>query len=492
MKRLGLAAIALFAVLLAVWAIFFRSGSAGSGGLEIETAQLERRDLSRIVSATGEIAPLVTVEVGSQLSGQILEITKDFNETVSEGDLLARLDPQTYESRVNEARASLEVAEAQVEVNRAGVTRAQAELREAERAFNRAQELLARGTYAEAQFDTFESTYTSAQAGLAVARANLRNAQATLAQRQANLDNAEVDLERTSIRAPIDGIVIDRQIDVGQTVAASLNAPVLFIIAQDLSRIQIEAQVDEADIGQIATDQPVSFDVDAYPGREFAGTVSQVRLAALNEQNVVTYTVVIEADNPGQRLLPGMTANVDIVTGAVTGVLAAPNAALRFAPRGAAEALVEAGGGASPGRAGGGGAMLDATVERLTEELELGEQQAGEVRRALEEAFAGLRQQMRAPGGPGAGRPDMQAMMQRALRDVLTADQMARFQQLQAERGARGGERPARGTLWIETAQGRLRSQPVLLGLSDGQYTQIMGDTLEAGSPVVVRVREAG
>ncbi|WP_270375778.1 efflux RND transporter periplasmic adaptor subunit [Marinicauda sp. Alg238-R41] len=491
MKRLGLAAIAFLALLLAVWAIFLRGGAGAPGGLEIETAQLERRDLSRIVSATGEIAPLVTVEVGSQLSGQILEITKDFNDTVAEGDLLARLDPQTYESRVNEARASLEVAQAQVEVNRAGVTRAQAELREAERAFNRAQELLARGTYAEAQFDTFESAYTSAQAGLAVARANLRNAQATLAQRQANLDNAEVDLERTSIRAPIDGIVIDRQIDVGQTVAASLNAPVLFIIAQDLSRIQIEAQVDEADIGQIATDQPVSFDVDAYPGRDFAGTVSQVRLAALNEQNVVTYTVVIEADNPGQRLLPGMTANVDIVTGAVTGVLAAPNAALRFAPRGAAEALVETGG-ASPDRAGSGGAMLDATVERLTEELELDEDQAGDVRRALEEAFAGLRQQMRAPGGPGAGRPDMQAMMQRALRDVLSADQMARFQQLQSERGARGGERPARGTLWVETAQGRLRNQPVLLGLSDGQYTQIMGDTLEAGSPVVVRVREAG
>lgn len=478
-------------VAVAVWFLGFKdAGTTSAGGLQIGKSAIERRDLQRVVASSGRIAPLVTVEVGSQLSGQIQEINADFNDAVSAGDLLARIDPQTFQTRVQEAQASLEVARAQVSVAEANVQRALSELNAAERAFARAESLRERGTFSEAQYDSAQTAFESARAGLAVSRANLRNSQATLQQRTANLESAQVDLERTFIRSPIDGVVIDRQIDEGQTVAASFNAPVLFLIAQDLSRIQIEAEIDEADIGQIDEGQQVTFDVDAYPDQEFTGEVVQVRLAANDEQNVVTYTVVIEAVNRGGRLLPGMTANVTIVTGEVEGALAAPNAALRFAPRGAAEALVvESEGGQGGGRRGGGGGPMGGMLNQLAEDLDLTDEQREAATAALQETFANIRRQMQAAqaGGP---RPDFQAMTRRALSEVLTADQMRRYDELAAERAA-NRQNVRRGQLWVETDTGQLQARPVGLGLSDGQFTQILGPGLEEGDEVVTRVREA-
>jgi len=469
-----------------IWFFFFRDGAATTGDLVIETSAAEPRDISRIVSSSGAIAPLVTVEVGSQLSGQILELQADFNDQVSSGDLLARIDPQTFETRVEEAQASLEVASAQVVVAEANLERARVDLEVSQRSFDRAQELVQRGTYSAAQYDTAESALAAANAALLVARANLRNARASELQRRASLESAEVDLERTYIRSPIEGVVIDRQIDEGQTVAASFNAPVLFLIAQDLSRIQIEAEIDEADIGQIAEGQTVTFDVDAYPNREFAGEVTQVRLAATNEANVVTYTVVIQADNPGQRLLPGMTANVSIVTGEVEDALSVPNAALRFTPRGAAEALVEANEAEQGGRRQGGGAAM---IDRLAEELELSDDQRDDVERVMRETFQQMRAQFQNPA-PGAPRPNPQALIRRALSGVLTADQMARYDALSEER-AQQREEVRRGSIWIETEDGRLQERPVGIGLSDGQFTQVIGPALTEGDRVVTRVRES-
>ncbi|MGP1275218.1 MAG: efflux RND transporter periplasmic adaptor subunit [Caulobacterales bacterium] len=491
MKKIVIAAAALIALAaIAFWA-WQAFGTRSEGGLQVETAPIEARDLSRQVASTGAIAPLITVEVGSQLSGQILELAADFNDEVESGQILARLDPQTFETRVREARASLEVAQSQVSVSQANLTRARSEAREAERAFERARELVERGTYSQVQFDTAETARDSAQAGVLVAEANLRNARATLDQRQAALESAQVDLERTTIRSPIDGVVIDRQVDVGQTVAASLNAPVLFIIARDLSRIQIEAQVDESDIGQIAVGQPVTFEVDAFREREFTGEVRQVRLAALATQTVVTYTVVIEAENPGQRLLPGMTANVNIVTGDVEGALTVPATALRFQPRGAAESLVasESGNAGSGGARAGGNPML----ARLLDPLELPEDRRAEAERALQSAFEEMRRAGPAGMGGAGGFP---AMIQRALGDILTQEEIARLNTMMAEARAGGGARNRarsevqRGTIWVQRSDGRIQSRPVLVGLSDGQYTQIMGEGLNEGENVVVRVRE--
>ncbi|MEQ8405478.1 MAG: efflux RND transporter periplasmic adaptor subunit [Oceanicaulis sp.] len=491
MKRAiwALAAVAVAAA-AAWWFVLREDGAGAAGALEIETSALERRDLERIVASSGRIAPLVTVEVGSQLSGQILEIYADFNDRVEAGAMLARLDPQTFTTRVAEAEASTEVARAQVEVSRANVVRTRAELEAAQRAFDRAESLRERGTFSEAQYDQAYTALENARAGLAVANANLRNARAGLQQREANMESARVDLERTNIRAPIDGVVIDRQIDEGQTVAASFNAPVLFLLAQDLTRVQIEAQIDEADIGQIEEGQRVSFDVDAYPDDDFDGEVVQVRLAATDEGNVVTYTVVIEADNPRQRLLPGMTANVSIVTGRVEDALAAPNAALRFAPRGAAEALVVESEGGGGTRGGGGGDRMGAMIDRLAEDLDLTEEQKEEARAALRDAFADIRRRMQAAQAGGGARPDFQALMRRALSDVLTADQLARYDALAAERANRRSD-VRRGQLWVETPEGRLQSRPVGLGLSDGQFTQVLGEAFDTGDQVVTRVRES-
>jgi len=488
-KRLiVLGGVVLGAALLA-WFVFGRSDTVAAGAFTIEASAAETRDISRIVASSGAIAPLVTVEVGSQLSGQILELHADFNDQVEAQTLLARIDPQTFETRVQEAEAALEVASAQVAVSRANLERARVDLNVAQRTFDRAESLLARGTFSESQYDAAESGLAAARAGLQVAEANLRNARASQQQREANLSSAQVDLDRTFIRSPIDGVVIDRQIDEGQTVAASFNAPVLFLIAQDLSRIQIEAQIDEADIGQISQDQAVSFDVDAYPDRDFAGVVTQVRLAATDQQNVVTYTVVIEADNPGQRLLPGMTANVTITTGQVEDALAVPNAALRFTPRGAAESLVVASeDAASGGRRGGGGNPGAGMVDRLAEQLELTDEQRQQAEQALRETFQNMRRQFQGP--PGAGRPNPQAMIRRALSDILTAEQLARYDALARERATRR-DQVRRGVVWVETAEGRLQQRPVALGLSDGQYTQVMGDALQPGDRIVTRVRES-
>lgn len=495
MARIIIGLIVIGAIVAAGWYWFGSSdGNSLSGEITIETVAIEKRDLSRSVSSTGAIAPLVLVEVGSQLSGQVLEINKDFNDQVSEGELIARIDPQTFATRVREAEASLQVSQAQVSVSEANLVRARAELREADRAFERAEELLERGTYSEAQFDTALTRRDSTQAALTVAEANLRNSRATAQQRDANLESARVDLERTYIRSPIDGVVIDRQIDVGQTVAASFNAPVLFLIAQDLSRIQIEAQVDEADIGDIQVDQSVSFDVDAYPDRDFTGEVKQVRLAATTEQNVVTYTVVIEANNPGQRLLPGMTANVNIITGEVADALSLPNAALRFEPRGTAETLIDASqseGQSGGQRRGGSGNPMSAMMDRLSEQLEMSDEQRDQAETALGEAFAQLRAQAQAGGGQG-GRPDIQGMIQRALRDILTPEQMELLAELQSEQGGRRRDgNVRRATVWIETENGRLAQRQVSIGLSDGQFTQIISDNFQTGDVVVTRVREA-
>jgi HlyD family secretion protein len=251
---------------------------------------------------------------------------------------------------VREAEAAVQVAEAGTALQRAAITRAEANLRKAERDHRRAESLQARGTASQATLDAAVAAFEAAEAELAIARAEAANAEATLLQRNAALESARIELDRTYIRSPIDGVVIERSVEVGQTVAASLSAPKLFTIAQDLTRIQIDAQVDEADIGQVTAGNPVTFGVDAFPAESFTGTVEQLRLAPESLQNVVTYTVVIAARNDDGRLLPGMTANVEILTGERRNVRVVPNEALRFRPRGAAERLAPGLPAAAPGR----------------------------------------------------------------------------------------------------------------------------------------------
>ena len=338
------------------------------------TAAVERGDLRTTVTATGTLNAVETVEVGSQLSGQVAELLVDFNDEVSEGQPLARLDPRTFESEVREAEAALEVARAQVlteratlqtaiseaaatrsrlKVAEAGVEGARAQLAETERDLRRKQVLAGTQTLArahvdqattvnqsaaaglraaEAQVEIAREAVVAAEAGQLMADANLLYAQAAEKQQAAELDQARIDLARTVIAAPSDGVVIGRDVDRGQTVAASLEAPTLFTIAQDLRQMEVHAKVDEADIGQIRVGQRASFTVDAHPGRTFSGTVQQIRKAPEVVENVVTYTVVLSAQNADLALLPGMTAMIQVVVEEVEDVLKVPNAAVRFRP----------------------------------------------------------------------------------------------------------------------------------------------------------------
>lgn len=281
-------------------------------------AKIEKGSLTAQVSATGTLAPVVSVQVGSQVSGQIKEVLVDFNSEVKTGQLIARLDPENFQHRMHQAKADLEAAQASIAVN-------QATLNEAQRDFDRKNHLVEKRFLSPAELDKARSTREAAEA-------QLKSSQAQGRQREAQLAQARVELNRTAIRAPIAGIVIKRSIEPGQTVAASLQSPELFVIAKNLADMQIETAIDEADIGRIRVDQKATFTVDAFPGRVFEGTVRQMRKAAQVISNVVTYTVIISAANPELILMPGMTANVRIVTAKKETVLKVPNAALRFKP----------------------------------------------------------------------------------------------------------------------------------------------------------------
>lgn len=473
MKRIGLVVLLLLLAGAGAWG-YVRWQQPEGNGVELETADVAVGDVRRLVSTSGKVRALITVEVGSQLSGQIAELGADFNSQVSRGDVLARIDPKTFEARVSEAEAAVAVAEAGVAVQAAAIARVRAGLQQAEDSYRRAEALVARGNMSTAAHDAARTALATSQAELAVAEAQLANARAALRQRQAALQSARIDLERTYIRAPIDGVVIDRTIDLGQTVAASLAAPTLFTIAKDLREVQIDALVDEADIGQVAEGQAVGFSVDAHPDAKFEGRVQQIRLAGVEEQNVVTYTVVIAADNPRRLLLPGMTANVDIVTGERSGVLTVPNGALRFRPRGAARALVQ--------ERGEGDSPAARILARLAPALAMSEAQVAQAREALRQAFAGIGPQL------AAGEVDRDTMTQRfrqAMATVLTPEQQAKYLVIQ--------DRLAQmrfGTVWVRLADGRLAPRRVRLGISDARATEVEGEALQAGDVVVLRARE--
>ena len=253
-------------------AAYYHWQSQGRAGrLDIQTAEVKRGDVRRVVSTSGTVRALVTVDIGSQLSGNIGEVNVDYSTEVKKGEVLARIEPSSFETRVREEEAGVAVARANVDLQHASVQRAEANLHKAGLDLGRAKELVLKGATSQAALDTAVAAEQSARADLAIAKANVENAKATLLQREATLDSARIDLDRTYIRSPIDGVVIDKIVEVGQTVAASLQAPKLFTIAQDLNHVQIEAQVDEADIGQVARDNPVSFTVDAYPDVTFDG-----------------------------------------------------------------------------------------------------------------------------------------------------------------------------------------------------------------------------
>jgi HlyD family secretion protein len=286
----------------------------------LNTAAVTQGDVIATVEATGTLEAVTTVEVGTQVSGTIKTLGADFNSQVRKGQIIAQLDPSLFETQVAQEQAT--VSRLKAEVERARVQAADAKVK-----LGRARELADQDLIAKSDLDAAGSTANAADA-------SVKSAEAQLVQAQASLGQAQVNSSHTIIRAPIDGVVITRNVNVGQTVAASMQAPTLFIIANDLTEMQVNASVDESDIGKIKMHQPVRFRVDAYPNETFTGTVSQVRLQPVVEQNVVSYVTVIDVPNPQLKLKPGMTAAVTIETARADDAMKVPNAALRFRPQG--------------------------------------------------------------------------------------------------------------------------------------------------------------
>src|SRR5881296_723112 len=296
------------------------------------TAKVERGEIHDVVEATGTINAVITVQVGSQVSGTISKLNVDFNSRVHKGDVVALIDPALLNGALLQARADLENAKANLVAARANLEKAKASWVQTKADYDRTAGLFKDGILSQQQLDLAKANYDSANATVAAAAANVTQAQAQVSQKQAALAVAQTNLDYTVIRSPIDGTVVARNVDVGQTVAASLQAPTIFTIAQDLKKMQVYAKTDESDVGNIKVGKEVTFKVDAFPKETFRGMVSQVRMNATTVQNVVTYDTIIEFANPDLKLFPGMTAYVTIPVATAQNVLKLPNTALRYKP----------------------------------------------------------------------------------------------------------------------------------------------------------------
>jgi HlyD family secretion protein len=325
---------------VAVAAFWYLRRPGSEQGTSLRTVPVKRGDLVVTISATGTVEPEEVVDVGAQVAGMILTFGKDkqgkaidYGSVVEEGTVLAQIDDSLYAADVAQAKAQLEQARAGVRRAEADLGQLRARLLQAERDWARAQKLGPSEALSQSDFDAAQSAYEVAKANVGVGEAAIVQAKDSVAQADAGLQRAQRNLGYCTIKSPVKGVIIDRRVNIGQTVVASLNAPSLFLIAKDLKRMQVWVAVNEADIGNIRPDQPVTFTVDAYPGQVFQGKVGKVRLNATMTQNVVTYTVEVNTDNSNSMLLPYLTANVKFGVNERRNVLLVPNAALRWTPR---------------------------------------------------------------------------------------------------------------------------------------------------------------
>jgi len=381
---------------LGAWAIF-----GGAAGVQYRTASVEHGDINVTISSTGNPNAVVTVQVGTQVSGVVVALFADFNSKVTKGQLIARIDPAPFQAKVDQATANLDAAQAAVAnaqavvqqalagiqsansslaAAQANVVKAQAVTDDAKVKVDRRVIMVGQGADSKEDMETAQTTYKSAVAdhnalvaqqhavedSVKVAQAQLNVAHSLVAANQsqvkqftAALQSSQLDLDHTSITAPVNGVVVSRNVDVGQTVAASLSAPTLFLIAQDLTKMQVDTNVSEADVGRVQVGQPASFTVDAYPGQVFTGGVIQIRKAPINVANVITYDAVIGVSNPDMKLFPGMTANVKILVNQRPNVMKVLNAALRYHPATETVATVASKGGGQSRRCGWPQSALD-------------------------------------------------------------------------------------------------------------------------------------
>src|SRR5215813_826249 len=522
--------VALMVVLVAApGGAWFYAQSHGNAP-RFRTAKIERGPLTATVSATGTLNAVVTVQIGSQVSGQIKELFADFNSQVKRNQLVARIDPEKFQAVVSQAKAQVDAARATVLNQRALVEKTRADLANAQaalavakaqtakaqfavvdsrRTLTRNSDLRVKGFIAQADEDTAQAAHDSAvaqaesskaqedaqasqirsaEAQLRVAEAQLQSALANVTQQEAGLRQAQVDLDHTAIRAPVDGVVVSRSVDVGQTVAASLQAPTLFTIAQDLTQMQVDTNVDEADVGRIKEGLRATFTVDSFANQIFSGAVMQVRKAPPVLQNVVTYNVVISARNPDLRLLPGMTANVRLVVAQKESVLKIPNSALRFRLPGDESVAPRAGGGGSNQGTAPGLPSAEQIRDRLTKALGLTQEQ----QEKLEPILRDTGQKMRGLASRGLSDSERRVEAQRIreasrdqIRALLSAAQRAKYDteltDLQLAR-----QTTVSGRVFVIGDGSKPTPVTVHMGITDGNFTEILGGDLKDGQEVLV------
>jgi HlyD family secretion protein len=533
--RRTLTALALIAAVALLGGRYLIDFSANTAENSYRLARVDRGTVLATVSSTGTINPVTTVIVGSQLSGQVVEILADYNSEVTADQVVARLNSDQIRARLDAARADLAqtraqklVTEAQIERSnseieraksieadaKAQIERASALLADAERLVDRQTELQSRGFSATATLDTARSQRDAQRAAVAQARAalagaiaqqqtlaaDLKVAQAQLAsvtaqiqQREAQVRQIEVDLRNTEIRSPVSGVVIQRNIELGQTVAASLQAPTLFLIADDLRRMEIAANIDEADVGRVREGQRVTFTVNAYPGRTFEGRVKQLRLGSQTVQNVVIYTAIISVENPRLELKPGMTANLRIETERRDDVVRVPNAALRWRPP-SAPAEIAAPAPLAPEQAQQGGAaairrVMQEYVAALRNELNLSSTQ----RERLDTLLADLRREaggLAAEQDPAVRRAkfaELRRGLDGGIAEMLTREQQSKFQDIVNRFSP--GESPREGQagrVYVVGPDGKPQQIALRLGASDGGVTEVIAGAIEPNQEVIV------
>jgi HlyD family secretion protein len=485
----------------AAW-YWFGNGDAAGGKPAYRLAKIEQGTISNIVTASGTLKALITVDVGTQISGQIKQLMADFNTEVKAGQVIARIDPATFEAKVRETEADVATAKGNVLLMRARLESMLADTRQAKSALElakldlaRKKELLPSKAIAQSVYDQAVSAHEQAEAkvqGLiakeAEQAAQIEVAKAQVLQKEATLAQRRIDLENTFIRSPVDGVVIARNVDVGQTVAASLQSPILFTIAQDLKRMQVEVNVDEADIGRIREGQTASFTVDSFAGRTFPGQVRQVRKAPKEVASVITYTVVVSTQNPDLRLLPGMTANVTFQIARRENVAMVPNAALRFRPGNARPERASADAAAETTERGNPQERVRRQIETLKRELELTpaqEQQVIAIYREMGQKMRGLRD-------GGTSMDEMReeiAKLRRAAEDkiaaLLTPEQRSKYADM---RGAAGDGGPRRATVYVLGPNAEPKAVRILVGITDGTNTELVSGEIKPGDQVITGI----
>jgi len=551
MKRWIIAAVVLVIIASTAAVVYTRRNRTE---IQVQTTPLTRGDIVDTVGATGTLQAVTTVQVGSQVSGNIQWLGADFNSIVKQGQVIARLDPSLFDAQLQQVEANLTQSRANLTRARSDLDQRRVALADAQQKYKRAEELASKQLLATSELDSAKVAVDSAAAAVASQQASVTQAQAAVTQSEASVNQSRVNREHTVILAPIDGIVTQRNVDVGQTVAASMQAPTLFIIAADLAEMQVNANIDEADVGRIRPGQNVSFRVDAYPTDNFIGVVSQVRLQPVVVQNVTTYGAIITVPNRELKLKPGMTANLKIEIAKRTNVLRIPNAALRFRPNDeifaalnqtppeGATGFGNAGGrGGRGGRGGLGGDQAPAANASPTGQQ--ASRPAGQQENARASAQPGAPSDRAGrggggfggrPGGGGGGRPggggggfggggggpEFQARMMDRFK-TMSPDEQKQFISRMKERGGdtsafekeMGGGAAAkkstksptqsattidalfaplpvvesRGRAWLYI-DNQLKPVALRLGISDGQYTEVLGTELADTAEVVTGV----